>query len=143
MTIATLSVLLRSSASATRAASGRDVPPGFLVMSLGGRRFGLPLRAAVRVEKAEGITPLPGCPDEVVGLTQVENGGYLPVFDPGVLLGVGRSAAPRFLVFIEHGAARAALALDEMPELKEQHPEASFAQVSSEELLRRAGTLTH
>lgn len=51
-----------------------------VVFSLDGQRYGLPLGAAERALPMAAVSPLPGCPDVVLGAINV-HGDVTPVFD--------------------------------------------------------------
>ena len=61
-----------------------------LVFSLGGEKFGIPIRQVIELDRLPRITPVPNVPAWVRGITNLR-GEIVPVLDLGLLLGMGRS----------------------------------------------------
>ena len=61
-----------------------------VVFTLDGQRFGLPLSAAERAVPMAAVSPLPGCPDTVLGAINV-HGSVTPVLDLRRRLGLAAS----------------------------------------------------
>lgn len=84
-----------------------------VVFSLDGRRYGLPLSAAERALPMAAVSPLPGCPDTVLGAINV-HGHVTPVFDLRRRLGLeAREYGPDTCLLLARTATRAvALTVD-------------------------------
>lgn len=77
-----------------------------VVFSLGGRRYGLPLSAAERALPMAAVSPLPGCPDTVLGAINV-HGHVTPVFDLRRRLGLeAREYGPDARLLLARTATR-------------------------------------
>lgn len=70
-----------------------------LLLRVGDDAYGVPIEAAREVLAAATITPLPTAPASVLGLCNVR-GEIIPVFDTGLLLGVGPIGATTTAVAI-------------------------------------------
>ena len=84
-----------------------------VVFSLDGRRYGLPLSTAERALPMAAVSPLPGCPDAVLGAINV-HGDVTPVFDLRRRLGLEpREYGPDARFLLARTATRVvALAVD-------------------------------
>jgi purine-binding chemotaxis protein CheW len=85
---------------------------------IGGEQYALAVEHVHEVVDVGELTPVPGTPDSVLGLRNV-NGEIVPVFDLAKILGIepgGRRAdvGQRRLLIAECGGQRAALAVDEV-----------------------------
>jgi chemotaxis signal transduction protein len=80
---------------------------------VGAEQYALPVEYVHQVVDLGGLTPVPGSPDTVLGLRNL-NGEILPAFDLARILQIERDGrAPRLLVTECHGQ-RAAFAVDEV-----------------------------
>lgn len=100
--------------------SEHPVPPGtdtlsVVVFSLDGQRYGLPLAAAERALPMASVSPLPGCPDVVLGAINV-HGDVTPVFDLRRRLGLAaREYGPSDRLLLARTARRVvALPVDDV-----------------------------
>ena len=86
-----------------------------VVFSLDGQRYGLPLVAAERALPMASVSPLPGCPDAVLGAINV-HGDVTPVFDLRERLGLApRAYGPDDRLLLARTARRVvALPVDEV-----------------------------
>ena len=86
-----------------------------VVFSLDGQRYGLPLVAADRALPMASVSPLPGCPDAVLGAINV-HGDVTPVFDLRRRLGLAaREYGPSDRLLLARTASRVvALPVDEV-----------------------------
>jgi purine-binding chemotaxis protein CheW len=103
-----------------------------VVVEVGGRRIAVPTASVREVTTLATLTPVPGAPPAVAGLTQVR-GQILPVLDVD---GDGARAAPAqdTIVIVERGPVRAALRVDRVTGVE---PSADpVAELDLDELLR-------
>ena len=86
-----------------------------VVFSLDGQRYGVPLAAAERALPMAAVSPLPGCPDVVLGAINV-HGDVTPVFDLRQRLGLAaREYGPGDCLLLARTARRVvALPVDDV-----------------------------
>jgi len=118
---ATMTVLLEQ---AERLRQGQDSERSeelldLIVFRLGEECYALPVEAVRGVIGKSEITPLPGTPRHLLGLTNMR-GEILSVIDFKPLLGIGAAQGlPPYLVVARLGEHSVALAADSCPELLE------------------------
>jgi purine-binding chemotaxis protein CheW len=89
-----------------------------LLLRVGGDTFAVPIETAREVLAATSVTRLPTAPASVLGLCNVR-GEIIPVFDTGVLLGVGAMATVGAVAIIETAVGPAGLATNDVGEAVE------------------------
>jgi len=89
-----------------------------LVFKLDDQPFALPLRQVLRVIRAVEVTPLPGAPESVSGIINLE-GQVLPVFDPRVRFGFpSKDIDPDDQIILARTASReVVLVVDEVQDI--------------------------
>jgi purine-binding chemotaxis protein CheW len=75
------------------AAAGRSADDGYVVFSLGGERFAIPLKQVLEADRVPAVTPVPFVPDFVRGVAN-RRGEVLPLIDLRLLLDIEQEAAP-------------------------------------------------
>ena len=86
-----------------------------LRLRVGADDYAVPMAVAREVLAAPEITRLPTAPSSVLGVCNVR-GEIIPVFDTGVLLGLGRSSAFESIAIVETAMGPAGLASGEVGE---------------------------
>jgi purine-binding chemotaxis protein CheW len=74
-------------------------PADFLAIRLGGAAFALRLADLSGVSADRPVTPLPGAPAELVGISSVR-GALVPVWDLRLLFGMEAAGAPRWMALL-------------------------------------------
>lgn len=80
-----------------------------------GEQYAIPARLVLEVAKLGAMTPVPGAPAAVLGISNIR-GQVIPVVDLAALLGLGRDRAedPVRIVLVADGERRAALTVDSL-----------------------------
>ena len=88
------------------------------LLSMGGELFGVDLRSIREVFEVESVTPVPGMPGMLRGVTNLR-GSVIPLLDlrPGLGLSMGDAALP-FAVVVRHGQRHLGLLVDQVPEIR-------------------------
>jgi chemotaxis signal transduction protein len=86
-----------------------------LRLRVGDDDYAVPMASAREVLAAPEITRLPTAPSSVLGVCNVR-GEIIPVFDTGVLLGLGRSSSFQSIAIVETALGPAGLASGEVGE---------------------------
>jgi chemotaxis signal transduction protein len=86
-----------------------------LLLRVGDDSYAVPIEVAREVLAATSITDLPSSPSSVLGLCNVR-GEIIPVFDTGVLLGLGPLPSTVAVAIIETALGAAGLAASAMGE---------------------------
>lgn len=88
------------------------------VMSLGGELFAIELRNIREVFEVESVTPVPGMPSMLTGVTNLR-GTVIPLLDLRASLGLSTSEkALPFAVVIRQGARFLGVLVDHVPEIR-------------------------
>lgn len=103
---------------------GDELRPQWLVVSVGGRRFGIPVEQVREVVRAEGVAPIPGMPVAQAGIVNVR-GAIVTVLDLQAALGGVRAPAPASVVLVQHGARAVGLAVDAVHDVRDVEAESS------------------
>lgn len=98
--------------------------PQWLVVSVGGRRFGIPVEQVREVVRADGVAPIPGMPLAQAGIVNVR-GAIVTVLDLQAALGGARAPAPASVVLVQHGARAVGLAVDAVHDVRDVEAESS------------------
>jgi len=100
-------------------ARGRaDTQTKVCLLTIGGEVYAVDLRNVREVFEVDVITPVPGMPSALVGVTNVR-GAVIPVMDLRRLLDVP-SAGPslRYAVIIRHGHHQVGVLVEKVPEIR-------------------------
>ncbi|MDQ1374771.1 MAG: purine-binding chemotaxis protein CheW [Actinomycetota bacterium] len=89
-----------------------------LLLRVGDDSYAVPIEVAREVLAATSITALPTAPSSVIGLCNVR-GEIIPVFDTGVLLGLGPIPSTAAVAILETAVGPAGLATSDMGEAVE------------------------
>jgi purine-binding chemotaxis protein CheW len=93
-------------------------PARVCLITLSGRLFALDLRSVREVFPVESITPVPGMPSVLSGVTNLR-GIVVPLVDVRSLLGLSTAGTPpKFGVVIHHGANQVGVLVDQVPEIR-------------------------
>ena len=97
-----------SSASATVRAA---------IISMGGELFTIDLQNVREVFVVESITPVPGMPDGLVGVTNLR-GTVIPLLDLRPMFALNAEATLRYAVVVKHGNWQVGVLVDTVPEIR-------------------------
>lgn len=105
-----------------RAPAGTASPAGYpsrvCLITLSGCLFALDLQSVREVFPVESITPVPGMPSVLSGVTNLR-GVVVPLVDVRSLLGLSTvGTPPKFGVVIHHGANQVGVLVDQVPEIR-------------------------
>jgi purine-binding chemotaxis protein CheW len=93
-------------------------PSRVCLITLSGGTFALDLRGVREVFPIESITPVPGMPSVLVGVTNLR-GVVLPIVDVRSVLGLTTvGPLPKFVVVLAHGRNQVGVLVDRVPEIK-------------------------
>lgn len=100
------------------AAPAAGYPSRVCLITLSGGTFALDLRSVREVFPVASITPVPGMPSVLVGVTNLR-GVVLPIVDVHSLLGLTTAGPPpKFVVVLAHGGNQVGVLTDRVPEIK-------------------------
>lgn len=100
------------------AAPAAGYPSRVCLITLSGGTFALDLRSVREVFPVESITPVPGMPSILVGVTNLR-GVVLPIVDVRSLLGLTTAGPPpKFVVVLAHGGNQVGVLTDRVPEIR-------------------------
>lgn len=90
--------------------------------SLSSRVYAIPLRYVGGVFPVQSITPVPGMPDVLAGVTNVR-GAIIPLLDARVILELSRAGAGAlpFGIVLRHGDHEFGVLVDRPPEIRTVH----------------------
>ena len=86
-------------------------------MSLGGELFTIDLQNVREVFVVESITPVPGMPSGLVGVTNLR-GSVVPLLDLRQMIGLPAQDALKYAVVIKHGNWQVGVLVDTVPEIR-------------------------
>lgn len=86
------------------------------LVALGEGTFAIDLCQILEVFKPESITPVPGMPAALVGVTNLR-GTIIPLTDLRAALGVSISAHPKYAVVVRHGTHQVGILVEDIPEI--------------------------
>jgi len=102
----------------TGAASPASYPSRVCLITLAGGLFALDLRSVREVFPVESVTPVPGMPSVLSGVTNLR-GVVVPLVDVRALLGLSTDGAPQKIgVVIHHGVNQVGVLVDQVPEIR-------------------------
>ncbi|THJ17825.1 MAG: purine-binding chemotaxis protein CheW [Nitrospira sp. CG24B] len=87
------------------------------LVALGDETFAIDLRRVREIFEPEWITPVPGMPAALVGITNLR-GTIIPLADVRATLGVSSSVMPKYAVVIRHGTQQIGIMVQEVPEIR-------------------------
>jgi purine-binding chemotaxis protein CheW len=102
----------------TAEARGRtDSQTKVCLLTIGGEVYAVDLRHVREVFEVDMITPVPGMPAALVGVTNVR-GAVIPVMDLRRMLGVATAGPTPYAVIIKHGAHQVGVLVERVPEIR-------------------------
>jgi len=87
------------------------------LIALGEESFAVDLRQVREVFEPKSITPVPGMPAALVGVTNLR-GTIIPLTDLRSALGVSSSVMPKYAVVIRQGTQQVGILVQEVPEIR-------------------------
>jgi len=87
------------------------------IVSLGGELFTIDLQNVREVFVVESITPVPGMPSGLVGVTNLR-GSVVPLLDLRQMIGLPAQDALKYAVVIKHGNWQVGVLVDTVPEIR-------------------------
>ena len=87
------------------------------IISLGGELFTIDLQYVREVFVVESITPVPGMPSGLVGVTNLR-GTVIPLLDLRQMFGLSTEATLRYAVVLKHGIWQVGVLVDMVPEIR-------------------------
>jgi purine-binding chemotaxis protein CheW len=87
------------------------------LIALGGETFAIDLRQVREIFEPESITPVPGMPAALVGITNLR-GTIIPLADVRATLGVSSSVMPKYAVLIRQGTQQVGILVEDVPEIR-------------------------
>lgn len=126
-------------------------PSRVCVLSVSGESFVVDLKYVREVFEVVSITPVPGMPSMVSGVSNLR-GAIVPVADLRPALGLAaRGSTGKYAVVVRHGDKTMAVLVDKLPEIRDVLPEEFVSDVSQamagappfvRGLWKQAGTLS-
>lgn len=87
------------------------------IVSLGGELFTIDLQNVREVFVVESITPVPGMPAGLVGVTNLR-GSVVPLLDLRQMIGLATETTLKYAVVIKHGNWQVGVLVDTVPEIR-------------------------
>ena len=87
------------------------------IVSLGGEQFTIDLQNVREVFVVESITPVPGMPAGLVGVTNLR-GSVVPLLDLRQMIGIAAENALKYAVVVKHGNWQVGVLVDTVPEIR-------------------------
>ena len=87
------------------------------LVALGEETFAIDLCQVLEVFEPESITPVPGTPAALVGVTSLR-GTIIPLADVRAALGVSVSVLPKYAVVVRHGIQQVGILVEDVPEIR-------------------------
>jgi purine-binding chemotaxis protein CheW len=87
------------------------------IISLGGELFTIDLQNVREVFVVESITPVPGMPSGLVGVTNLR-GSVVPLLDLRQTIGLAAETALKYAVVVKHGNWQVGVLVDTVPEIR-------------------------
>ena len=102
--------------------SGQTQAPGSSTMraaiiSMGGELFTIDLKSVREVFVIESITPVPGMPSGLVGVTNLR-GTVIPLLDLRSLFALNQDATLRYAIVVKHENWQVGVMVDTVPEIR-------------------------
>ncbi len=86
-------------------------------MSVGGELFTIDLQNVREVFVVESITPVPGMPSGLVGVTNLR-GTVVPLLDLRQMIGLSAEVTQRYAIVLTHGNRQVGVLVDTVPEIR-------------------------
>lgn len=109
-----------SAASGSRGGAAPTAGPATMraaIVSLGGELFTIDLQNVREVFVVESITPVPGMPSGLVGVTNLR-GTVVPLLDLRRMIGLPAESALKYAVVLKHGNWQVGVLVDTVPEIR-------------------------
>ena len=87
------------------------------LVALGEESFAIDLGQVLEVFEPESITPVPGMPAALVGVTNLR-GTIIPLVDLRAVLGVSASVLPKYTVVVRHGTQQVGILVEGIPKIR-------------------------
>ena len=87
------------------------------IVSLGGELFTIDLQNVREVFVVESITPVPGMPSGLVGVTNLR-GSVVPLLDLRQMIGLAVETTLKYAVVVKHGNWQVGVLVDTVPEIR-------------------------
>lgn len=87
------------------------------IISMGGELFTIDLHNVREVFVVESITPVPGMPSGLVGVTNLR-GTVIPLLDLRTMFALNAEATLRYAVVVKHGNWQVGILVDTVPEIR-------------------------
>ena len=87
------------------------------LVALGEETFAIDLRIVREVFKPDSITPVPGTPAALVGVTNLR-GTIIPLADLRAALGVSVSVPLKYAVVVRYGTQQVGILVEDVPEIR-------------------------
>ena len=87
------------------------------IISLGGELFTIDLKSVREVFVVESITPVPGMPSGLVGVTNLR-GTVIPLLDLRPMFAINHDATLRYAVVVKHENWQVGVLVDTVPEIR-------------------------
>jgi purine-binding chemotaxis protein CheW len=87
------------------------------IVSIGGELFTIDIRCVREVFVVESITPVPGMPSGLVGVTNLR-GSVVPLLDLRAMIGLSSEAALKYAVVLNRGDSQVGVLVDTVPEIR-------------------------
>ena len=87
------------------------------IISMGGELFTIDLKSVREVFVVESITPVPGMPSGLVGVTNLR-GTVIPLLDLRPMFGLNSDVTLRYAVVVQHGNWQVGVLVDRVPEIR-------------------------
>lgn len=87
------------------------------LIALGEEAFAVDLRQVLEIFEPESITPVPGMPAALVGVTNLR-GTIIPLADVRTVLGVSVSVLLKYAVVVRHETRQVGILVEDVPEIR-------------------------
>ena len=87
------------------------------IISMGGELFTIDLRSVREVFVVESITPVPGMPSGLVGVTNLR-GTVIPLLDLRMMFSLNAESVLQYAVVVKHGNLQVGVLVDTVPEIR-------------------------
>lgn len=87
------------------------------IVSIGGELFTIDLKTVREVFVVESITPVPGMPPGLVGVTNLR-GTVIPLLDLRGMFGLSTDGVMKYAVVVQHGNWQVGVLVDRVPEIR-------------------------
>lgn len=88
-----------------------------VIISLSGEIFAIDLKSVQEVFVVESITPVPGMPSGLVGVTNLR-GTVIPLLDLRPMFGLNADRALQYAVVVKHGKRQIGILVDRTPDIR-------------------------